>query len=131
MVVGLYVGITVYVEEACRLLSVTLDDDGRRWWPTPALVRVETIAARTSLRLISMDKGLCVLGLEVPHIDENFTAPVRDVDECVALILLTKSEWKREVARIKMDLRSVTIAHMEAESEVVENPQPALFVGVL
>jgi hypothetical protein len=123
----LYVGITVYFDEARRLLCVPPDlvadiyNSGRA---------DEYIAARTSLRVFALDKGVCVLGLEVREVGQNLWAPVRSVDECVALIQVRKYEWLLEVARLRMDLSEVTLAHMEDEDEVVENPQPALLMWV-
>jgi len=117
----LYVGITVSIQEAFRLLGITPVVDA------PSASTDALIAARTSLCVFTIDKGVCVLGLEVPHIHRNYQAPIRSVDECVNLILLQKHEWLREVARLKLDMQAVKIAHMEEEDEVVENPQPALF----
>ena len=103
----LIVGISVYCEEACRLLGIV---------PAAAAAPASIdalIAARTSLRLYFIDKGVCMGCLDVPQIRKNYWAPVRCVDECIALIIqLRKHEWLREVARLKLDMRAVTLAHM-------------------
>ena len=114
----------MYCEEACRLLGIAPA-------AAAASASIDALAARTSLRLYFIDKGVCILGLDVPQIRKNYWEPVRGVDECIALIQLRKHEWLREVARLKLDMRAVTLAHMEAEDEVVENPQPALFTAFI
>jgi len=125
---AMYVGITVYPEEVCRLFGVEAKCDFGVFRPTAAVAA--ELAARTSLLVRFVDKGVHVLGLEVPEMQRNYWAPARSVDECVALIQLRKFEWLREVARLKLDMRSVTLAHMEDKDEVVANPEPTLIIAM-
>ncbi len=120
----MYVGITVYVEEACRLFGISPPVDDASYAKV-----VAQIESRSSLRLYSIDKGVLVLGLEVPEIERNLWAPARSVDECIAIIQLRKHEWLREIARLKFDMASVTLAHMEDDNEIVDYPQPTLIIS--
>ena len=86
----------------------------------------EILKEKTTLRVHRLDKGVFVLGYEIPEIRANLWAPMKTVEESLVLILSRKVDWLNEINRIGMDLSKVRIAHMEAESEFLFNPEPVL-----
>ena len=83
----------------------------------------EILKEKTNLRVYGYDKGVFVLGYNIPEI---CWAPMKTVEESLVLILSRKVDWIDEVKRIGMDLSKVRITYTEAESEILFTPEPML-----
>jgi hypothetical protein len=86
----------------------------------------DILAQKSSLRVHCLDKGVYVLGYEIPEIRDNLWRPMKSVEESLVLILSRKVDWLNEVKRIGMNLSKVLIAHIEDKSEFLFNPEPVL-----
>lgn len=104
-----YIGIPVPKDEAHRLLKTAS-------LPTKVL------------KIHDLDKGVVVLGIECKAIASNLWAPLKKIEDSIAIIHQTEKAWKDEVARIGIELSTVTIEYMEAGTEVVSYPDPILIV---
>ncbi len=89
------------------------------------------LAKFTSLRLNLIDKNQCILGLEVEELTRRFWLPLLTVDEAIIHLLQTKLKFKEELARLNLDLSTITFCHMEDADSEHKFPEPCLFVGCL
>lgn len=85
-----------------------------------------TLKTKTTLRVFWIDKGVYILGFEIDEICANLWAPLTSFEDSLAHLAAKKAEWLAEVTRLGIDRRRVSIAHMEAESEIAENAEPVL-----
>lgn len=150
----LYIGLPLSGYEATRLLGSILSDEERKNVirfendDAEAKFLAEVAAAdgeedhsvysfheillnhyikdKTHLSLHYLDKGVYILGYELPEIRQNLWGPMNTVEESLVLILSRKVDWVNEAKWIGMDLSKVLIAHMEDKSEVVHYAEPVL-----
>ena len=127
-----YVGFPLSLEEAIRLM----EDHIRNQNEDPESIVHEhhfnaVLSKFTSLRFVLIDKNQCILGFKVKEFECRFWLPLLSVDEAVILLLQTKLKFKEELARLNLDLSSVTFCHMEDADSEHKFPEPCLFVGCL
>lgn len=87
------------------------------------------LKTKTTFRAIWLDKGVFLLGYEIDEICKNMWRPEISFEDSLAHLALKKAEWLEEAARLGMDRRRVSVAHMEAESKIVENAEPLLITA--
>jgi hypothetical protein len=116
----LYLGLPLYSDEIARLLKDVL-----KGWSSASGFN-HLLERCTSIRVYDLDKYVMVLGFELNEFRSNLWGPTRSVEELAALLQLKKGEWMREMKKLGVDLSSVTLARMEDEDEVVQNPEPFL-----
>lgn len=107
----LYVGYPITYETACELFNVSKD--------------VVSVIEKTGLNFYTIDKGLCILGLEVVEVGDVWSTFV-SVDEALVFILKYKMKVCELLKKAGIDLSDFMIQHMEGEPERVYNPQPCL-----
>jgi hypothetical protein len=124
-----YIGFPLSLEETIRLMKEHVDKIDEAIEDIHDLNFV--LAKFTSLRLKWIDKNQCILGLEVANFASRFWLPLLSVDEAIVQLVQTKLKFKEEVARLNLDLSSLTFCHMEDADSEQEFPEPCLFVGCL
>ena len=120
----LYFGIPVRLEEAIRILKledVTPDIcDGEYRALTAANEYLEPIS---EIQIHYLDKGLCVFGFKIEETGDVWNRYI-NVDELIQQLTTLKTQFKEEMEHMEVDLSEVTLAHMEEEPEIVNNPLP-------
>ena len=109
----LYVGYPVYFETALKLIP-----------PSPGTNLNDQLATQ-GLTLYEIDKGVCILGLEVPEIHISDRA-YQSVDDGLRHILDAKKKVVAGLKALNANLSRFEIAPMEEETIWVENPEPYL-----
>jgi hypothetical protein len=122
-----YIGFPLSHEETVRLMKDHIDTVDEAIENTFDLNFV--LSKFTSLRHIWIDKNQCILGLEVKGLSCRFWEPLLSVDEAIVQIIQTKLKFKEEIARLNLDLSSLTFCHMEDEDTEHRFPEPCLFVA--
>jgi hypothetical protein len=107
----LYIGYPITYETACKLFNVTED--------------VVPVIEKTGLKLYTIDKGLCVLCLEIVEVSDHWNTFVF-IDEALVYILKYKMKMCDLIKKANIDLSSFIIENMKGEPEHVHNPQPCL-----
>jgi hypothetical protein len=125
-----YIGYPVSLEEAIRLTT----DHIRNQNESPESIQSDDDLNRilrkfTTLRHYWIDKNQCILGLDIKDLACQFWQPLLTVDTAILQILETKLKFKQEIARLNLDLSTVTFCHMEEEDSVHTNPEPLLFLA--
>ncbi len=120
-----YIGITIEIEEALRLLN--LDPElCRNYYHTEPIDRYLN-DKESCLRFLYVDKGVCILGLPLMG-EPQYWPPMMGVQNSILQIRDLTQKFRDEVQRLKIDLSKVTIAVMESESIEMENPEPFLIL---
>ena len=125
-----YIGYPVSLEEAIRLTT----DHIRNQNESPGSIQSDEglnqiLRKFTTLRHVWIDKNQCIFGIDVKEIACRFWQPLLTVDSAILQILETKLKFKQEIARLNLDLSTVTFCHMEEEDSVHTNPEPLLFLA--
>jgi len=117
-----YIGLTLYIEEAVRLLNLD---------PTIIMSYYQTEPVQKYLReqgsklvFEYVDKGVCVLGIPFPY--TKYHPQMIEIDKGIQTILELKAEFQVEVKKLELDLSEVIIAQMESDSIKMKNPEPFL-----
>lgn len=77
------------------------------------------------IKIYCLDKMVYALGYTLEgQVRANVFEPAQSIDELCALLQLKKYEWIRTMELVGVDLGTVTLAHIEAEDEVVAHPEP-------
>ena len=109
----MYVGYPVSYETVCELFKMN---------PSSWVFNEDSIKM-TGLEFHMIDKNLCVLGLVVNEIWENYTS----VDDSLILIIQYKARVMDYIKKAGIDLSNLKIEQLGEESSVfVKNPQPYL-----
>lgn len=116
-----YVGLTIYFEEAARLLKIDPEISRSSYWDISP-VQKHLTAAGSKLVFEYVDKDVCVLGIEFPL--SAYHPTMFSIDDALQLMLEMKKTFKAEMERFGADLSKVTIAQMESPSIIMENPEP-------
>lgn len=108
----LYVGLPLEYDECARLLIGNKIPEGVSFHIDTYLKNM-----KSKLRYYPIDKGFNILGFEV-------YGDKMSVENLCILLLSLKSQFVEEMKSLKIDLSRVSIARMEEEPEIVENPSP-------
>ena len=77
------------------------------------------------IKLYCLDKLVYALGYSLEgQVCANVFEPAQSIDALCALLQLKKNEWIRSMQLVGVDIGTVTLAHIEAEDEVVAHPEP-------
>ena len=77
------------------------------------------------LQFHSVDKNLCILGLEIKEV-ANLWSTFTSVDDSIGIIMKYKSKFVELVQQAGLDISEVVIERMEEEPVLVNNPPPYL-----
>lgn len=126
-----YIGYPVSFEEAIRLTTNHIRNQN----VSPESIDEtrdnlnKVLSKFTTLRHYWIDKNQCILGLDIKDLACRFWQPLLTVDTAILQILETKLKFKQEIARLNLDLSTVSFCHMEEEESVHTNPEPLLFLA--
>ena len=112
----LIVGYPISYETACEIFGVDRDDYGRI---------LDSAVKANGLQFHTIDKGLCVLGLEIKEIADLCGKPV-SVDESIGIIMKYKMKFVELIEKAGIDTCALVIERMEEEPLIVKNPPPYL-----
>lgn len=123
-----YVGFPVSLEEAIGLMEDVLvkHTDYQESLFSDQKNFNDALKKFTTLRHYWIDKNQCILGVEIHNVALQFW-DTKNVDEVILEILDAKQRFKKEIARLNVDLSSVTFCHMEEEDSIHTNPEPCVF----
>lgn len=120
-----YIGITLYMEEALRILNMNGTFVKSFYDTKPIDDFLKDIGSCLSFRYL--DKGVCVLGIPLEG-DRMYWPSMICVEDGLSQILQLTKKFREEVRCLKIDLSSVTIAQMESEALQMQNPDPFLIL---
>ena len=83
----------------------------------------EKVLAKFNIGLFGVDKGLCILGIQVPELSDLWEKFVH-VDKALALIVKTNNKLITLLKKAKANLSEFDIQEMEGEPQRVRNPKP-------
>jgi len=113
----LFVGYPLSYETACQLFGAEKDKYGRI---------LTAIVEKAGLKFIDVDKGLCIVGIEIKEIAnlwENYTS----VDDSIGIIMAYKKKFVELIKESGIDVSELDIQRMEEEEPIrVKNPPPYL-----
>ena len=110
----LYVGYPITYETMQRLFHL---DDSTHWKDVPQII------AKSGLEFYSIDKGLCILGLNVKQVHYS-AVTYCSADDSIVAIMETKKKVTELIEKAGLDLSELEVSFMEEESFVAKNPQP-------
>ena len=120
-----YVGITIEVPEALRLLNLGLEFAKHSYDTGP--IDQYLRECDSALRFVYVDKGVCILGLPFRG-EPQYWPPMLGVENSILRIRSLAQKFRDEANRLGIDLSKVVIAVMESESIEIENPEPFLIL---
>jgi hypothetical protein len=111
----LIVGYPISYETACKMFGVEKEYHTRT---------LETAVEKNGLEFHWIDKGVCILGLEIKEVAKlwEFTS----VDESIGLIMAHKLKFVELVEKAGLDISELLIERIESEPLLVKNPPPYL-----
>jgi hypothetical protein len=120
----IYIGYPVNMEEALRLFKLprTVDSFNPQWWKCSEYINNEII--KYGLNFYYLDKGFCVVGIEVNNNLGNIWYDHKNIDDCIIGLIQLKKLVKEKFESSGIDLSRIEITHMEGEDVIVSNPEP-------
>lgn len=129
----LYYGLQMRMGMAIKLLGMPGDwtgDDGKPLWSYEIEPVVEFLEEKESaLTFTYVDKGVCILGIELEQPHRNLWDRENSFDKTMKAIYEAKITFAAEVKRLGIDLSEVWIEYMEDGELLRKNPEPTLLQG--
>jgi hypothetical protein len=120
-----YVGITIEVPEALRLLNLG-PEFAKHYYDTEPINQYLK-ESDSALRFVYVDKGVCILGLPLRG-EPQYWPPMLGLETSILRIKSLAQKFRDETNRLCIDLSKVEIAVMESEPIEMENPEPFLIL---
>jgi len=111
----LIVGYPISYETGCKMFGVEKEYHTRT---------LETVVEKKGLEFHWIDKGVCILGLEIKEVAKlwEFTS----VDESIGIIMAHKMKFVELIEKAGLDISELLIERIESEPLLVKNPPPYL-----